>query len=128
MSDQAVLLPKWSPHGRIILAKGQLDRSYIFWIMPIMITVLHFVNKQKSPFSKFRIFNLSQKIMKLQQMLKQYSTNYPSKSISSTFFKQFGSISQPDPVGLEAHWPDHTNTRLLTSINVNYTLTFIDYY
>ena len=33
MSDQAVLLPKSSPHGRIILAKEQLDHSN----MPIMI-------------------------------------------------------------------------------------------
>ena len=28
MSDKAVLLPKWSPNRRIILAKGQLDHSY----------------------------------------------------------------------------------------------------
>ena len=26
-----VRLPKWSPHGRIILANGQLDHSYTFW-------------------------------------------------------------------------------------------------
>ena len=37
MSDKAVILPKWSPNGRIILAKGQLDHSYTFWTMPIMI-------------------------------------------------------------------------------------------
>ena len=30
MSDQAVLLPKWSPEERIIYAKGQLDHSYSF--------------------------------------------------------------------------------------------------
>ena len=33
MSDQAVLLPKWSPNRRIILAKRQLDHSYTFWTM-----------------------------------------------------------------------------------------------
>ena len=33
MSDQAVLLPKWSPHGGIILAKGWLDHSNTFWTM-----------------------------------------------------------------------------------------------
>ena len=33
MSDQAILLPKLSPHWRIILAKGQLDHSYTFWTM-----------------------------------------------------------------------------------------------
>ena len=33
MSDQAVILPKWFPHGRIILAKGQLDHSYTLWTM-----------------------------------------------------------------------------------------------
>ena len=37
MSDQAVLLPKWSPDWRIILAKYQLGPSYTFWIMPILI-------------------------------------------------------------------------------------------
>ena len=43
MSDQAVLLPKWfshgpgGSHGGIILAKEQLDHSYTYWIMPIMI-------------------------------------------------------------------------------------------
>ena len=30
MSDQAVLWPKWSPDGRIILTKGQLHHSYTF--------------------------------------------------------------------------------------------------
>ena len=33
MSYQAVLLPKWSLHARIVLAKGQLDNSYTFWTM-----------------------------------------------------------------------------------------------
>ena len=37
MSDQAVLLPKWFSHGGIILAKGQLDHSYTFWTMSILI-------------------------------------------------------------------------------------------
>ena len=37
MSDQTVLLPKWTLYGTIILAKGQFDHSYIYWIMPIMI-------------------------------------------------------------------------------------------
>ena len=36
MSDQAVLLPKWSPNGRIILAKGQLNNSNTFWTMSIL--------------------------------------------------------------------------------------------
>ena len=26
-------MPKWSPHGRIILAKGQFDQPYTFWTM-----------------------------------------------------------------------------------------------
>ena len=39
MSDQAVLLPKWSPQKRIILAKGQLDHSYTFWTMANYTTV-----------------------------------------------------------------------------------------
>ena len=39
MSDQAVLLPKWSPHGRTILAKGQLDHLYTFWTMANYTTV-----------------------------------------------------------------------------------------
>jgi hypothetical protein len=29
--------PNWSPYVYIILAKGQLDHSYAFWTMPIMI-------------------------------------------------------------------------------------------
>ena len=33
MSDQAVLLPKWFPHERIELRKGELDYSYKFWTM-----------------------------------------------------------------------------------------------
>ena len=37
MIEQAVLLPRWSPYLRIILAKGQLDHFYTFWTMPIMI-------------------------------------------------------------------------------------------
>ena len=37
MSDQAVLLTKWSPNWRIILAKGQLDHTLTFWTMPILI-------------------------------------------------------------------------------------------
>ena len=37
MSAQAVLLLKWSSHGRIILAKYQRCHSYTFWTMPIMI-------------------------------------------------------------------------------------------
>ena len=37
MSDQAVILPKWSPYVSIILAKGQVDHSYTFWTMPILI-------------------------------------------------------------------------------------------
>ena len=31
MSDQAVILPKWSSYEGIILAKGQFDHSYPFW-------------------------------------------------------------------------------------------------
>ena len=37
MSDQAVLLSKWSPNGRIILTKFQVGHSYTFWTMPNMI-------------------------------------------------------------------------------------------
>ena len=37
MSDQAVLLPKWSPEWRITLAKNHLGHSYTFWTMPILI-------------------------------------------------------------------------------------------
>ena len=37
MSDQAGILPKWFSNRGIILAKGQLDHSYTFWIMPILI-------------------------------------------------------------------------------------------
>ena len=37
MSDKPVLLPKWSPNWRIILVKEQVDHSYTFWTMPIMI-------------------------------------------------------------------------------------------
>jgi hypothetical protein len=37
MSDQAVLLPKLFSYWGIILAKEQLDHSYTYWIMPIMI-------------------------------------------------------------------------------------------
>ena len=36
MSEHAVLLPKCSLHGRIILAKGQLNNLYTFWSMPIL--------------------------------------------------------------------------------------------
>ena len=36
MSDQAVLLPKWLSHGGIFLAKWQLDHSYTFWTISIM--------------------------------------------------------------------------------------------
>ena len=32
-----VVLPKWFSYKEIILAKGQLDHSYTFWAMPIMI-------------------------------------------------------------------------------------------
>ena len=32
---EAALLPKWFPHGRIILAKEQLDHSCTFWTMSI---------------------------------------------------------------------------------------------
>ena len=39
MSCQAVLLPKWSSHGRIFLAKGQLDKSYSFLTMANYTTV-----------------------------------------------------------------------------------------
>ena len=37
MSDEAVLLPKCSPNGTIILAKYQFGHSYSFWTMPILI-------------------------------------------------------------------------------------------
>ena len=37
VSDQTVILPKWSPNWRIILAKYQLGHSYTFWTMPILI-------------------------------------------------------------------------------------------
>ena len=37
MNDQAVLLQKWSPYGRINLAKYQTGHSYNFWTIPIMI-------------------------------------------------------------------------------------------
>ena len=37
MSDQPVILPKWFSYEGILLAKGQLDHSYTFWTMPIMI-------------------------------------------------------------------------------------------
>ena len=37
MSDQAVLLPKWSPNGIIILAKYQPGHSYTFWAKTILI-------------------------------------------------------------------------------------------
>ena len=37
MSDQAVLFSKWVSHWGIILAKGQLDHSYTFWTMSILI-------------------------------------------------------------------------------------------
>ena len=32
-SSKCIWVAKWSPHGRIILAKGQLDHSYTFWTM-----------------------------------------------------------------------------------------------
>ena len=37
MSDQAGILPKWFSNRGIILAKGQLDHSYTFWTMSILI-------------------------------------------------------------------------------------------
>ena len=37
MSDQAGILPKWFSDGGIILEKEQLDHSYNFWTMPILI-------------------------------------------------------------------------------------------
>ena len=37
MSDATVLLSKWFSNGGIFLAKGQLDHSYTFWTMPILI-------------------------------------------------------------------------------------------
>ena len=37
MSDEAVLLPKWSPDWRIILAKYKLGQSYTFWNIFILI-------------------------------------------------------------------------------------------
>ena len=36
MSDQAGILPKWFSSQGIILAKGQLNHSYTFWTMPIL--------------------------------------------------------------------------------------------
>ena len=51
MSDQADILPKWSSHLGIILAKGQLDHSFIFWTMPILIfSPVHLILKH--PLSK----------------------------------------------------------------------------
>ena len=32
-----MILPNWFPHGEIILAKGQLNHSYTFWFMSILI-------------------------------------------------------------------------------------------
>ena len=40
MSDQAVILPKWSSHETVILAKEQLDHSYTFWNILIFILVV----------------------------------------------------------------------------------------
>ena len=37
MSDQAGILPKWLSNRGILLAKWQLDHSYTFWTMPILI-------------------------------------------------------------------------------------------
>ena len=37
MSDQTVLLPKWSTPRGNILAKGQLGYFHTFWTMPVMI-------------------------------------------------------------------------------------------
>ena len=37
ISVQTVFLPKWSPHGRIILAKEHLNHLFTFWIMSILV-------------------------------------------------------------------------------------------
>ena len=47
MSDQAVLLPKWSPNGRMILAKGHPDHSILFelWLIMIFSPVANFAQQ-----------------------------------------------------------------------------------
>ena len=37
MSDQVGILPKWLSNWGITLTKGQLDNSYTFWTMPILL-------------------------------------------------------------------------------------------
>ena len=73
MSDQAVLLPKWLPHGRNILAKGHLDHSSTFWTV---------ANYDFSPVANFAQQSLAgQLLQKWFEICINYSFSAPIRHI-----------------------------------------------